>query len=179
MGAIEEERRRRSVKLENQKRDRILREQQDKERKERITSQIASQETRGKMLLQQAEQQLKESGLLKMVSELGGYESCSRYAMFRERDYQETIEKAGRIMYTMLIDSGRIGNMMEYKYFEMEIDAEGTIRFKASILASPTIGKNVWQRDRNKVETALVKAYKHPKVHRNPYEPDQSASKAR
>lgn len=46
----------------------------------------------------------------------------------------------------------------------IETDSQGTIKFRGNIFGNSTIAQSTWQQDRSVLETALGKAYSHPKI---------------
>ena len=187
MGFIEDLRRQKEFDQKVLKEKRERQEQENAARRMLSEERISSDRIRRGRLYDRSKQMFKESGLEKLIEEIEKIEgkSCFEGPMSSKGSYweqQEKMRNADRLAlrFVISIESKEwgYGGYTVYKYFEMEINAEGTIKFKSGLLGSSTKTKSVWQRGGNSIEDALGRAYRNPRVKRESYRRHEDAGTA-
>jgi len=114
----------------------------------------------GAELKAKSRQYYKDSGLPSLIRELkklGAYEEISEYA-WDKIDHTETFWQK------MTISTIDILAKQITKSITIEVDAWGTVFFRGGFLGSSTISRSQWEKDKDALEIALGKSYKHPKI---------------
>ena len=155
MGFIEDERRRVAAELEAQRKSQSIREQQRIEQRRREEAEQAAIEAQAA----KSKQQFEQSGLGGMIRELTNIKNS--HITSREL-------KGGKSHVVAIIQERSVrGNEVVSAKVFVETFADGTIKIEGAFLfGSTTLSRDEWQekKGREKLERALGKAYKHPKI---------------
>lgn len=116
--------------------------------------------------LRRAIEQFKQSGLGRMIKQLGKIDGC-RHVYTNERGFDER-DRSQEVAYNVSIDidthsdNSSFSSSTTNRGIEITVAASGTIKFRGGPAGSSVLRKEEWQGNPNVVEEALGKAYRNP-----------------